>query len=96
MKNAGDFIFNGLKEAKNNNLTRILIDCREVKFNITFLDRFEIGQHLANKARLSYKIAIIALNEQFDRKIFETAARNRGVNVLGFLNEREALDWLLT
>ena len=83
-----------LEEGKNYNLNKILIDIRNVKLLINFLNRYEIGTFMAEIGK-HYKIAALTSEEEMSRKFAETVARNRGLHFYVFSDEKEALIWLL-
>lgn len=93
--NVNTLFLETLKEAKNSNIKKILIDIRNVKFLVNTLDRFNIGEFMAEKAKFKFKIAVIAPLEQIKKRFVETVARNRGLDILAFLEEKEAINWLL-
>ena len=83
-----------LDEARKNRAKKILVDSRNVRFLINLLVRYEIGTFIAEKAR-HLKIAGLVREEEMSRKFAETVARNRGLIVNLFSDEKEALNWLL-
>jgi len=84
-----------IEEGKRNSQNKILIDVSKVKLNINILSRFEVGQLMAERARLVFKIAAIISKEEMKEKFAETVARNRGLNFYVFDNEEKAIKWLL-
>jgi hypothetical protein len=76
-------------------LPRVLIDLTSVTGQPPDIDRFELGQLLAEAFRPTHTLAIIGREESVNR-LAETVAQNRGVVVRIFFIEREALTWLLS
>ena len=95
ISNVENIFLNILEEAKKHDLNKILIDIRKVKFLVNILNRFDIGKFMAEKARMDFKIAALADKEHLKEAFVETVARNRGLNFFAFLDEKEAVDWLL-
>jgi len=79
------------KEAK---MSRILVDTLDVDYNkLSIIDRFFLGEELAEKTRGEIKIAIV-VPAQYINKFVETVAINRGANVFIVDTIKEAKEWL--
>ena len=86
---------NILKYANSNNKNRILIDGRKIHVFANVLNRFDIGEFMANYVKFACKIAALTSEKEFKKRFAETVARNRGLNFLVFLEEQQAIKWLL-
>ena len=83
-------------------LKKVLLDMREVEFDMSLADIFQRAQELREERvesrAFSFKVAIIYVSK--DRKtednfsFFETAARNRGLPYKIFKELDEAFAWL--
>lgn len=77
-------------------LRRVLIDFTGVTRQPSDMDRFELGERLAEVFGFStYALAFIVRKEIVNR-LTETVAINRGVAIRVFFTEQDALTWLLT
>jgi hypothetical protein len=75
-------------------LSRILIDSRQLKGNISTMDRFEAGSFSEIKPS-KLQTAIVASEEHIlPDKFYENVTNNRGINTKVTSNINEALDWL--
>jgi hypothetical protein len=88
--------------AKNNNIFKLLVDCRDFTQKISTMDRFllaiffvkENSKLLAGILR-PLKVTFVMDKSMIDPKKFgETVARNRGLRGLVTDNMQEALQWL--
>jgi hypothetical protein len=82
---------------------RMLVDGRELKGNLSTLDRYEYGAFVAaeitrfsgagkiGNLRLAYVVATSMLDKD---RLVQTVARNRGVAVVATDNMNEGLRWL--
>ena len=75
-------------------LPRVLVDLTGVTGRPPDIDRFEIGERLAQVFGSTHTLAIVAREESVNR-LAETVALNRGVALRVFFTERDALTWLL-
>ena len=83
-------------------LKKVLLDMREVEFDMSLADIFQRAQELREERvesrAFSFKVAIIYVSK--DRKtednfsFFETAARNRGLPYRVFKDIKDAFAWL--
>jgi hypothetical protein len=85
-------------------VNRVLVDAREVTGKPKMLERFLYGEFVAaTTAQLSEKVVLPSLKISYvvaeplldARRLAETTARKRGVNVRGFDNMEDATQWLL-
>ena len=75
-------------------LRHVLVDLSSVTGIPPDIDRFEIGEHLAQVFGSTHTLAIIGRKESVNR-LAETVAQNRGMALRVFFTEQEALSWLL-
>ena len=75
-------------------LRRVLVDLTGVTGQPPDIDRFELGERLAQVFGSSHTLAIVAREESVNR-LAETVAQNRGAALRVFFTERDALTWLL-
>jgi len=75
-------------------LPRVLVDLTGVTGRPPDIERFEIGERLAQVFGSTHTLAIVAREESVNR-LAETVALNRGVALRVFFTERDALTWLL-
>lgn len=84
-----------IEQADKANLTSILIDCRNLTGDVTFIDRYDAATMLAQFAHSRYKIAFLAGDAiEPDDGFFENVAVNRGMNVMSTVDYDEAVKWL--
>ena len=89
-----------LRTAADLNLSKILVDFRKVKGDMSVLDRFTTSEFAAGLCleyitTIRFKIAMVGEEPPIDPKRFgETVARNRGVNVFVTTKLAEAHSWL--
>jgi hypothetical protein len=77
--------------------TRILIDCLAVRRGPGMTGAYELGATNTERG-LSWSMRIACLpppQEWEAARLYETASRNRAVNVRLFASEKEALAWLM-
>jgi hypothetical protein len=75
-------------------LRRVLVDLTGVTGVPPDIDRFELGERLAQVFGSTHTLAIIGREESVNR-LAEAVAQNRGAALRVFFTEREALTWLL-
>jgi hypothetical protein len=75
-------------------LRRVLVDLTGVTGQPPDIDRFELGERLAQVFGSTHTLAIIGRKESVNR-LAETVAQNRGAALRVFFTERDALTWLL-
>lgn len=89
-----------LKVAQEKDTHFFLGDCTELTENGSVLDIFKLGEFLESlKADWNIKEAVIApktrKNVIEDLSFFETVTKNRDIKVRLFLDENEAIRWLI-
>ena len=75
-------------------LRRVLVDLTGVTGQPPDIDRFELGERLAQVFGSTHTLAVIGRKESVNR-LAETVAQNRGTALRVFFTEREALTWLV-
>lgn len=71
-----------------------LIDLRGVPGDVTFLDRYELGE-LAGRYLPQISVAVLVLERQADhQRIGKVVARNRGANLEVFTDQASAEAWI--
>lgn len=87
-----------VEEAERTGLTRMLVDERDIEFNLDFHDVLKVVDYWDKKMlplqgfRVASLPSPIVLNPQ---EGYETAANNRSMLYRVFTDEGEALSWLL-
>jgi hypothetical protein len=84
--------------ARNIQIRRLLVDSTKLTgFGpLGTVDRYKMGEQLADAGRLSVRLAMVARAELIDPQRFGVmVARNRGLDVDVFTSEAKALAWLL-
>ena len=89
-------LFRAISELSDRHqMRRVLIDFTGVARQPSDIDRFELGERLAQAFGSStHTLAFIVRKEIVDR-LAETVALNRGVAIRVFFTEEDALTWLL-
>jgi len=80
-------------DAKHHGASRVLIDAMGVVGSVSTMAHLELGAHAASRFR-GVRFVLVGRPEVIDR-FGETVAVNRGADARVFLNEAEALSWLL-
>jgi hypothetical protein len=82
--------------ASNRGLNKILADCSAVKGQLSDLERYELGQTMAEYSLSRGKNAHVATIGQPPtiNGFVAQVARNRGLNAETFSERKPALDWL--
>lgn len=84
-----------LEECKKLRKNRIIVDMFDVEDgDIPIIDRFNLGEKMAEIIKRQVKIAIV-FPERYINKMLETVAWNRGVNIGVFPDLQHAKHWLL-
>ncbi len=84
------------EHCKRANKNKLLLDFTNAQAEVSFLDRYFLGDEAQIFARYKLQIAVVDRPERVDPKMFGVmVAQNRGVNVLGFTNVEDAVEWLL-
>lgn len=74
---------------------KVLIDSTGINGELSFIDKYFLGENAQIFARHGLKIATVLRSELIDSQKFgETVARNRGVNVRVFADVPSAKSWL--
>lgn len=90
----------GFKAASAHKQTRILLDARKVKGNLSLMQRYEFGEAVAQlygrrPEGSFYRIALVGNEPLLDPEHFgEVVAVNRAVPYKATMAMQEALDWL--
>ena len=88
------------REAANVDRRNVLVDVRGVSGQLpTLFDRFDVGVHIAAlhfEQRPRVRLALLGDEPMIHPERFgEIVARNRGADARVFIDEHEALKWLL-
>ena len=84
-----------LNLAKDHQVDKILCDERDLIFNLSTTDTFELAEYASRSARMIDKIAVVVSKETLEQGAFyETVASNRGLIIRVTDNYSEAVDWL--
>jgi hypothetical protein len=87
-----DIILHGCEKE---NVKKVLLDAHNVSYtNLSTMDRFYIGENIANVIGPTIKIGLVAPKE-FINKFGENVAVNRGGKLFVTHSFEEAEDWLL-
>jgi hypothetical protein len=86
-----------LKYCSEKNLDKVLVDVRELGDPTTITEAYELGKEVGPLAiGILKKAALLHGENRLElEKFFQTTMHNRGVNLRAFLDEREAIGWLL-
>jgi hypothetical protein len=92
-----ELVFRVLEACAENNLRRALVDIRGLVGQPGVASDYELAGMAAQEALgLLQKVALLYRQESHEyTAFFETTVRNRGINLLAFLDEGEAIQWLL-
>ncbi len=102
MKISGEFdesVFNSfptiiLTKCQELEMKKVLVDTLSVDYlKLSVLNRFFLGEELAEKTRGKLKIAIV-VPSQYINKLLETVAINRGASVFVIDTVEDAKQWL--
>lgn len=76
--------------------SRLLVDIRSCKLNVTIADRYQFGEEIAKifVSPVLIKIAMLVSPEQYNDFV-TIVAENRGAVYEAFTDKKEALTWLL-
>ncbi len=92
---ANDSINEVVKLCKSKKYTKVLFDFRNIKGDVSTLERYEMAQHLISTKPSKIRFAGIATEQQvFPVKIGEITARAAGVDLKITQDESEAYRWL--
>jgi len=88
-----DNLFEPLVRAcRDRDLTKILIDARNVRTSLGFMDVFRAAKDLASLPPPQMQVACVVREQQYD-PLFEQVANTRGAITRVFTNRKEAFDW---
>lgn len=80
---------------KCENLSKVVLDIREMEGKISVTDRFNLANMLQEYRSRFIKIAFLVREDhQKPTKIFETVANNRGIYVITTTDEEEIKEWI--
>ncbi len=82
------------EKARQTGLTHILIDARDVEAPRRELDRFFMGELVAELFGPRFRIAVVYQADRIN-KFAENTAVNRGANMLVAAEEDRAVQWLM-
>ena len=92
-----ELVFQVIEACTENNIRKVLVDISGTLGQPGTFSDFKLANIAAKEAfGLIQRVALV--NRQENREFtsfFETAIRNRGINLLAFLDEQEAIKWLL-
>lgn len=84
------------EHCKRANKNKLLLDFLEAHGEISFMDRYFLGDEAQIFKRYNLQVATANRPEHLDEEKFaEIVARNRGVNFRVITNVEDALEWLL-
>lgn len=72
---------------------RVLVDMRSIRSLKTFTEHYAVGEAVARHMRHLHKVASVVPADRITRASEKTAQRS-GFNLVVFINEGEAIDWL--
>lgn len=93
VKNYTDAVVNAILDF---NSKKVLCDERELQYNLSLTDTFQLGEYVSQYSGHLIKIAIVC-NSKFidDAKFYETVTTNRGMQIKVYTSIEEAECWLL-
>lgn len=97
LENNKELVFRVIETCAENNIWKALVDIRDILGQPGIFSDYELANIAAKEALgLIQRVALIYRQENHEyTSFFETTTRNRGINLLAFLDEDEALKWLL-
>ena len=97
LENNKKLVFQILEACAENNVSKAIIDIREILGQPGVLADYDLANIAAKEALGAIKKAALLYRQETHAytSFFETVIRNRGVNLLAFLDEDEAIEWLL-
>jgi hypothetical protein len=97
LENNKELVSRVIEACANNNIRKALVDIRGLVGQPGTFSDYELASIAAKDALgLIQRVALIYRRESHEfTSFFETTIRNRGINLLAFLDENEALKWLL-
>jgi hypothetical protein len=96
LENNKKLVFQILEACAGNNVSKALIDIRGIWGQPGVLADYDLANIAAKEALGAIKKAALLYRQETHAytSFFETAIRNRGINLLAFLDEDEARAWL--
>lgn len=92
VKNYTDAVVRAILDFK---CKKVLCDERELQYNISVSDTFQLAEYVSRYSDQIVKIAIVCNIKFFDdAKFYETVTTNRGMQIKIFTNIEEAESWL--
>lgn len=89
-------LFRAIRELSDRHqMRRVLIDFTGVTRQPSDMDRFELGERLAQVFGSSAHTLAFIVRKEIVNRLAETVALNRGVEMRVFFTEEDALTWLL-
>ena len=97
LENNKELVSRVIKACTENNIKKALVDIRGLVGQPGIFSDYELASIAAKDALgLIQRVALIYHRGSHEfTSFFETTIRNRGINLLAFLDEDEALEWLL-
>jgi hypothetical protein len=94
-----EIFFNSLEKAfkicKEKNYPNLVLDILNVDFGkITFTDKYDAGEKIAELFSYPRKVAVLAPKKFHDR-LAENVATNRGANIKAFHDINDAIKWII-
>jgi len=95
LSNAMEFFNQVLRQARKENVNKIIVDTHKMSTDVSTLARFELGNYMAEQDTSGIRIVIIANDDiAWSDRVLETVLLNRGVNVKVVTELEEGLNWL--
>jgi len=82
------------KECEKKNHKKVMVGLLHVKGLLSEMDRFKIGEKIAQLFPIPYRMVSIVKEGKINR-FGENTAVNRGANLFVVSNRKDGLDWLL-
>jgi hypothetical protein len=100
-KDLGDEMITKTRIAASENRYNIFCDATKAKVNVSVIDWFNLPSTLPvlqdqNVRRIKSAILIPAGEQEENYKFYETVTHNVGMNLRVFLDEEEAINWLIS
>ena len=93
--NAKAFFRKILGHARDQGLSKILIDARHLEGDVSTMERFDFGSFMSEMRPAAIRIAFVGSAEAvWSQRFLETVAVNRGVIAKVTTNPTEAIEWL--
>jgi hypothetical protein len=80
---------------KEHHITKVLADERDLEYTIGVIDTLQLAQYYSRKLPILARVAVVANSKYWDdAQFWETASKNRGLNVRVFTSYKEAKQWI--